>query len=96
MKCQGEFVYKGINHTEAGTFINDKGEPIHYKGSYKIKVDEKTENGIMERIFKIAEDETALLKDFQTLEEYQKITIAFDIIISGTSVRLVPTDVQLV
>lgn len=95
MKCKGEFIFRGIERRDGGNFINDKGETISYKPSYKLKVDEQTENGLIERIFKISEEQTQLINFFQTLDNYSKIIILFDITFYGTKINLVPEDVEL-
>ena len=95
MKCKGEFIFRGIERRDGGNFINDKGETISYKPSYKLKVDEQTENGLIERIFKISEEQTQLINVFQTLDNYSKIIILFDITFFGTKINLVPEDVEL-
>lgn len=95
MKCKGEFIFRGIERRDGGNFINDKGETISYKPSYKLKVDEQTENGLIERIFKISEEQTQLINVFQTLDNYSKIIILFDITFYGTKINLVPEDVEL-
>ena len=58
MKCKGEFIFRGIERREGGNFINEKGDTISYKPSYKVKVDEVTEKGVFERVLKVAEENT--------------------------------------
>ena len=95
MKCKGEFIFRGIERKDGGNFINEKGETISYKPSYRVKVDEQTESGLKERIFKISEEENQLINDFQTLDIYQKIIMTFDVALYGTKVSLVPEVVEI-
>lgn len=95
MQCAGEFIYRGMSHTDAGTFVNDKGQAINYNGSFKIKLDENTDDGVQERIVKIAEDDI-ILQDFSNIEVYSKITIQFEVrLIGQTNIKLVPIRVDL-
>lgn len=89
MKCRGNFKYRGLTKTDAGSFINDNGEKIDYKASYKLKVDEMTNLGIQERVFKIAID-SVLLPQITKLEPYTDISIDFEVQIFGNTCRLIP------
>lgn len=95
MKCKGEFIFRGIERRDGGNFTNDKGETISYPSSYRVKVDELTLDGVFERVFKVAEKNSQLINDFQTLDNYQKIIITFDVALYGTKVSLVPENVEL-
>lgn len=95
MNCQGTFVYRGISHVDAGTFVSSDGKAIAYKGSYKIKVDETTDKGVMERIFKIPDDNTNLIQKFLLLEPYTKVDILFEILISSSNIKLQPQEVDV-
>lgn len=95
MICKGEFIFRGIERREGGNFINEKGDTISYKPSYKVKVDEVTEKGVFERVLKVAEENTELINNFQMLDNYQKIIITFDVTFYGTKISLVPKDVEI-
>lgn len=95
MKCKGEFIFRGIERRDGGNFVNDKGETISYKPSYKVKVDEQTEKGVFERVLKVAEENTQLINNFQLLDNYQRIIITFDVAFYGTKISLVPEDVEI-
>lgn len=93
MKCVGDFKFKGLTKRDGGVFTNEKGQEIPYKESYALKVDELTENGIYERIFKIASD-SELLKEFEGIEPYTDIVIEFDVNIFGNRITVVPVAVS--
>ena len=95
MKCKGEFIYRGIERRDGGNFINDKGDTISYKPSYRVKVDEVLPNGVFERVLKVAEENTQLINNFQLLDNYQRILITFDVAFYATKVSLVPEDVEI-
>ena len=89
MKCIGKFKFKGLTRKDGGSFTNDRGQEIKYKPSYSLKLDEMTEEGINERLFKIADD-SALVSSLQQLKPYQDITLEFDVILYANSIKLVP------
>ena len=89
MKCIGKFKFKGLTRKDGGSFTNDRGQEITYKPSYSLKLDEMTEEGIYERVFKIADD-SALVSSLQQLKPYQDITLEFDVILYANSIKLVP------
>lgn len=89
MKCIGKFKFKGLTRKDGGSFTNDRGQEITYKPSYSLKLDEMTEEGIYERLFKIADD-SALVSSLQQLKPYQDITLEFDVILYANSIKLVP------
>lgn len=93
MKCVGKFKFKGLTKKDGGSFTNDKGQEITYKPSYSLKLDEMTEEGIYERIFKIADD-SALVPSLQQLKPYQDITLEFDVFLYANSVKLVPCSLK--
>ena len=94
MKCTGQFVFRDLSHTDAGTFVNDKGQSIPYNASYKLKCDVQTDDGVKEIIFKITEDQSEIIAFCKTLQTYCKISIEFDIQFFGNNVRLVPIVVK--
>ncbi len=92
MKCKGNFKYKGISKTEAGVFKNDKGEEIKYNASYKIKVDEITDNGINERVLKFPAENDALFQKIITLKPYDDITLDFVVELTNNGCKVTPID----
>ena len=93
MKSLGKFKFKEIQKVDGGTFTNSKGDEITYNDSYKIKVDEMTNNGIYERVFKIPID-SPLVREFAELKPYTDITIEFDINIYGSKVSVIPVAIN--
>ena len=92
MKCRGKFKFKEIVKKDAGAFTNAQGQQIKYDESYALKVDEKTEKGIQERIFKIAKD-SPLISELQKYEEYSDIVLDFEVVFYSNSVRIVPIEI---
>ena len=101
MICEGTFMFKEIKKTDAGQFTNkETGEVINFDGSYRLKVDEVSDNGINERIFKLPLSADNLYAQFLKLEPYDKITIAFELYFNNydnvnTNARLVPVSFEL-
>ena len=93
MKCVGKFKFKGLTKKDGGSFTNDRGQVINYKESYSLKVDENTEKGIYERVFKVASD-SSLLDQLFKIQPYQDITIEFDINIYGNRIVVVPVAIK--
>lgn len=89
MKCRGKFKFKGLTEKQGGEFKNNRGEMIAYKGSYALKVDEITEEGIFERIFKIALD-SPLVQELADKELYSDIILDFDVKFYSSGVGLIP------
>ena len=89
MKCNGKFKFKELTKKEAGEFKNSNGEIIKYDERYALKVDEITENGIYERIFKIAVN-NQIIEQLQGLKPYQDIVIEFEVQFYNTSIRVIP------
>lgn len=95
MKCRGKFKFKEIIRKDAGSFTNANGQVINYGASYQLKLDEKTDKGIQERTFKIA-DEPAnydLINALLKYDEYSDIILDFDVVIYSNSTRIIPTAV---
>lgn len=91
MKCKGTFVFKELKKVEAGSFTNkETGEIISYKENYKLKVDEVSEQGINERVFKITIDNTNCLNGLNGVKPYDKINIDFDLELFASGCRLKP------
>ena len=89
MKCQGKFKFKGISKRNGGSFTNSQGEIVNYSESYILKVDEFTEKGIFERVFKLSID-SPLVSQLSLLKPYDDIILDFDVILFGSSVRVIP------
>lgn len=96
MQCKGRFVFKELKKIEKGVFTNDKGEEIPYNESYKLKVDEISEQGINERVFKVATDNTNVLNGLVGVKPYQNIDIDFELGLYPSGARLTPLSVTLV
>lgn len=90
MKSIAKLIYKGIEKKDGGEFVNDKGQKIKYDGSYVLKADEQTENGIYERRFKIPLNNVSLIESLKLKKAYDEITVNFDIQMFGNNVRIVP------
>lgn len=92
MVCIGEFIYKGVEKREGGTFTNDKGQNINYDASYLLKVDELTDSGAYERKLKISKDNTMLVDKLKAKKFYEKINLRCEIVFSNSNVRVIPVD----
>lgn len=92
MKCRGKFKFKEITKRESGTFINAQGQQINYDESYALKVDEKTERGIQERVFKVAKD-SSLIPELKKMTEYTDIILDFDVVFFGSIIRIIPVEI---
>lgn len=90
MKSTAKLIFKGIEKREGGEFVNDKGQKIKYDGSYVLKADEQTDNGIYERRFKIPLTNVSLIESLKLKKAYDELTINFDIQMYGNNVRIVP------
>lgn len=93
MKCEGNFIFKGLGERAGGKFINEKGREVTYSSSNVIKVDELLNGKPVERIFKFSKEDTTLEENFKKIDLYADVTIEFDIRIYKNSVNLVPIDV---
>lgn len=94
MTCKGIFVFKELKKIDAGSFTNkETGEIISYNESYKLKVDEFSDNGINERIFKIASDNTNCLNGLKNVSPYDKINIDFNLSLYTNGVKLEPINI---
>lgn len=89
MKCQGKFKYKGITKRDGGSFTNSRGQVINYGESYSLKVDELTDKGVQERIFKVAID-SPLIPQLAQKQLYDEILIEFDITLYSSGPKLTP------
>ena len=90
MLCDGSFKFKEIRKVDKGSFTNEKGEQVNYGESYKLKVDEITEKGIQERIFRISPSNTGLINQLKTVKPYTDIKIRFDVNIYQSRISLTP------
>ena len=94
MKCQGKFIYRGLEKKEAGEFINKEGQKIEYPAKYILKLDEVGMEGVEERCFKVAIDSSFVAKAIAT-KVYEEVTIEFEIQFSKTgTVSLIPADIK--
>lgn len=97
MKCQGNFVFKSVEHVDAGEFKNSNGDIIKYPASYRLAVDELQSDGKINDVkFKIPESSTELVNQLRILKPYQNINLEFSINFysNGASIRLIPEKVQ--
>ena len=92
MKCQGDFIYKGLEAREGGEFTNDKGQNIKFEPSYLLKVDEIVDGFAMERTFKFPQKNALLAQKLNGLKLYDHITITFDVILSNYITKIIPID----
>lgn len=90
MICRGKFKFKEIQAKPAGVFTNEQGKEIPYEAKYVLKLDEKTEQGIQERIFKLPTN-SPLIPELQQYKEYSDIVLEFDVQMSTNYTRIVPT-----
>lgn len=93
MKCEGEFVFKGIETKEGGEFTNERGQLIKFSPTNQIKLDEIVGTKTEERTFKFPVENKELAEKFKKLKIYENIIIEFNIELYKTSVKLVPIDV---
>lgn len=93
MKCQGDFVFKGIEKKEGGEFLNQQGQKITYDATYQVKVDESVDGKIQDRVFKFKQTNKELASKFENFSVYDNITIVFNIELYRNTVKLVPVDV---
>lgn len=89
MKCIGKFKFKGLEKRAGGKFTNDSGREIIYKDSYRLKVDEVTEDGIYERDFKISTN-SDLVEPLLMTKPYTDIELEFDIKFYGNRISCTP------
>ena len=92
MQCEGMFKFRGLTHVEAGSFINKNGETIQYNEGYKLKVDELTNYGLQERVFKLAPDNN-LLPVLRQLNVYDDVHLLFDVIVYASGCRVIPVGI---
>lgn len=92
MQCRGNFKFRGLQHVDAGKFVNGDGEEIPYKESYKLKVDEVTGEGVKELVFKIAPD-SVLIPKLREMKIYEDIQLLFDVLIYSSGSRVVPVGI---
>lgn len=92
MKCEGNFIYKGIEKRQGGEFTNERGQVIKYDDAFKITLDEVNEGKVITRTFTFSKNNTELENKFKSLKLYDNIVVAFDVVISRNNVKLVPFD----
>lgn len=93
MKCKGKFKFKELKSKDGGSFINAKGDKIDYDASYALKVDEVTEAGIYERVFKVKTD-SELIQALSQLKPYQDFVLEFNVDIYSTRIVLTPVAIS--
>lgn len=96
MNCKGNFIFRGIEKKDAGSFTDQLGNNVTYNSSYHVKVDEIVDGKINERKFKFPVDNTKLANDFSNIQPYTPIEISFDLNIFATKIALVPKSVFVV
>lgn len=92
MKCEGNFIYKGIEERKAGEFTNERGQVIKFDSAFKITLDEIDESKVKTRVFTFPKNNIELAEKFKDLKLYSDIIVAFDVLIFGNNVKLVPYD----
>lgn len=93
MKCEGDFVFRGIETKEGREFTNDKGQLIKFGATNQIKLDETVGTKTEERTFKFPVENKPLAEKFRHLRLYSNVVVDFNIELYKTSVKLIPTDV---
>lgn len=89
MNCLGKFKFKGLVQKDGGEFTNARGEKLTYKPSYQLKLDELSENGVNERIFKLPID-SPLVPELSKKRLYEDINIEFEIEFYSSGIKLTP------
>lgn len=92
MKCEGNFIYKGIEERKAGEFTNERGQVVKYDEAFKISLDEMEGSKVTTRTFTFPKNNTELANKFKNLKLYDNIVVAFEVVISRNNVKLVPFD----
>lgn len=92
MKCEGNFIYKGIEERKGGEFTNEKGRVIKFDPAFKVTLDEISNGKVDTRVFTFPIKNTELADKFKSLKLYSDIIVAFDVVIFSNNVRLVPYD----
>lgn len=92
MKCEGNFLYKGIEERKGGEFTNERGQLIKFDPAYKITLDEIVNGKGETRTFTFPKNKVELADKFKNLKLYNEIIVAFDVVISKNIVKLVPFD----
>lgn len=92
MKCEGNFIYKGIEERKGGEFTNERGQVIKYDEAFKITLDETDGSKVNTRTFTFPKNNTELANKFKDLKLYDNIVVAFEVVISRNNAKLVPFD----
>lgn len=92
MKCEGNFIYKGIEERKGGEFTNERGQVIQFDTAYKITLDEINNGKVLTRNFTFPKNNIELANKFKDLKLYSNILVGFDVLISKNNVKLVPFD----
>lgn len=96
MKCQGNFIFKSIEHVDKGSFTNASGQVVNYDGSYKLNVDEWVDGKLNQLKLKVSEKSTDLLNRLRMLKPYQEIVVDCDVQFFNNVPRVVPVDFKIV
>ena len=96
MRVKGEFVFKSLNERDGGEFVNDKGQKIKYDSKYLLKVDERTEDGIFDRVFSVNKENTELINQIRQCPSYSDVEIEFDVKMYNSQVKLVPISFEVI
>lgn len=92
MKCRGNFIFKSIEHSEAGSFTNDKGQVVNYNASYKLNLDEWVDGNLNSLTLKIPDNSIyiELVNNLRLLKPYQSIEIEFDLFFYNSLPKVIP------
>lgn len=90
MNCKGIFVFKSLTKRDGGEFTNSQGQVIKYDPAYVLKVDEETNDGIMERKLKFPMTNKVLAQALKDLSAYTRICLEFNVEFYNNQVRLLP------
>ena len=95
MKCQGRFIYKGLDKVDGGSFTNANGQVINYDGSYKLKLDEWNEGKLNDIKLKVPEKSKDLIENLQKLKPYTEILVDCDVLFYNSVARVVPISFKI-
>lgn len=95
MKVKGQFVFKSLNERDGGEFTNDRGQKIKYDSKFLLKVDERTDDGIFDRVFTVSKENTELINQIRQCPSYSDVEIEFDVKMYNSQVKLVPISFEV-
>lgn len=93
MKCEGSFIFKGIEKRDGGEFTNERGQKIVFKPTYQISLDEIVNGKAEPRTFKFPADNQFLADKFKSLKLYAGVIVNFEIELYKTNIKITPYDV---